>query len=62
MWEERLEGQDCGDDAAYWFSKFLGQENLRLLFSAPGLKRQDITNKKKPWGNPALPGDQVGHV
>lgn len=58
VWEDRLEGMDCGDDAAFWFSTFLQMPNLRLLFSAPGLQRRELTWTNKPWGNPALPGDQ----
>lgn len=58
VWEERTEGLDCGDDAAFWFSTFLKIQGLRLLYSASDLQRQDVTNAKKPGGNPAFPGDQ----
>nr|KAG5704223.1 hypothetical protein BaRGS_012511 [Batillaria attramentaria] len=59
VWEQRLAGLDCGAEAANWLSKYLEEPGLRLLYSAPGLPRQDITQKKAPWGNPALYGDQA---
>lgn len=58
VWAENMEGQDCGDEAARWFSDFLHVDGLRMLFSAPGLPRQDVTRNKKP-DNPARPGDQT---
>ena len=59
MWDERIEGMDCGEKAAEWFSKFLDIGGLRLLYSASDIERQDLTRTHKPSGNPSLPGDQV---
>ncbi|KAL8561122.1 hypothetical protein ACOMHN_033705 [Nucella lapillus] len=59
VWEERFEGMDCGDDAAYWFSTFLKIQGVRLLFSARDIAHQHLTRTHKPWGNPSLPGDQA---
>ncbi|XP_046551247.1 mitochondrial amidoxime-reducing component 1-like [Haliotis rubra] len=56
-----LEGLDCGDQAASWFSKYLAREGVRLLHSAPGLQKRDITQEKKPWGSPAIAGDQAAY-
>ncbi|KAK7493409.1 hypothetical protein BaRGS_00015309 [Batillaria attramentaria] len=58
VWAEKIEGLDCGDEAANWFSTFLKVEGLRLLFSAADLPRQDVTRNKKP-DNPAKPGDET---
>ncbi len=54
-----MEGQDCGQEAGSWLSTFLGQECLRLIFSSSELKKKDASDEVKPWGNPALIGDQV---
>lgn len=59
VWQSRLAALDLGEQASKWLSTFLEEPGLRLLFSAPDLPRQDITQKQKPWGNPGLPGDQA---
>lgn len=58
VWSEKIEGLDCGDEAGDWLSTFLKVEGLRLLYSAPGLPRQDVTRNKKPV-NPSKPGDEA---
>ncbi|XP_041351136.1 mitochondrial amidoxime-reducing component 1-like [Gigantopelta aegis] len=35
-----LEGLDCGDEAGAWFSAYLHREGLRVLHSAPGLRKK----------------------
>ncbi|XP_046381838.1 mitochondrial amidoxime-reducing component 1-like isoform X1 [Haliotis rufescens] len=57
----QLEGLDCGEEPASWFSKYLGREGVRLLHSAPGLQKRDITQEKKAWGSPAIAGDQAAY-
>ncbi|XP_046578220.1 mitochondrial amidoxime reducing component 2-like [Haliotis rubra] len=61
VWVWGTEGLDCGQEAADWMSSFLGQEGLRVLFSAPGLHKRESSEELKPWGygNPALLGDQL---
>ncbi|XP_067680507.1 mitochondrial amidoxime-reducing component 1-like [Haliotis asinina] len=54
-----LEGLDCGDEAANWFSKYLARDGVRLLHSAPGLQKRDLTQEKKSWGSPAIAGDRA---
>ncbi|XP_071080528.1 mitochondrial amidoxime-reducing component 1-like [Haliotis cracherodii] len=61
VWECRTEGLDCGQEAADWVSSFLGLEGLRLLFSAPGMHKRESSDEFKPWGNPALLGDQAAY-
>jgi hypothetical protein len=62
VWNEHIQGLDCGDEAAHWFSTFLKLPGLRLLFSANSCERQDLTRAKKAWDVPSQPGDQVrGH-
>ncbi|XP_046578219.1 mitochondrial amidoxime-reducing component 1-like [Haliotis rubra] len=61
VWEWRTEGLDCGQEAADWMCSFMGQEGLRVLFSAPGLRKRESSEEIKPWGNPALLGDQSAY-
>ena len=59
VWKEQVEGLDCGDDGAHWFSNFLNIFGLRLVYSSIEIKKQDLTNAHKPSGDLSLPGDQV---
>ena len=59
VWENHLKAVDCGEEAGQWLSTFLQEPGLRLLWSAPSMPRVDLTQRHKPWGNAALPGDQV---
>ncbi|XP_050406158.1 mitochondrial amidoxime reducing component 2 isoform X2 [Patella vulgata] len=58
VWGDKTFGLDCGQEAGTWLSKFLGIDGLRLVFSAPELEKRDSSLVEKPWGKPALPGDQ----
>ncbi|XP_041353379.1 mitochondrial amidoxime reducing component 2-like [Gigantopelta aegis] len=62
VWAANLEGLDCGDEVAEWFSTFLNMSGLRLLYSAPGLTKKDMTEVTyKPWGNPSVTGDMAAY-
>ncbi|ESP03079.1 hypothetical protein LOTGIDRAFT_110992 [Lottia gigantea] len=62
VWENQLQGQDCGDEVSQWFSEYLKTEGIRLLFSAPELMKVQTESKQHPWGNiVASPGDQAGY-
>lgn len=50
---------DCGDEVADWLCRYFKRPGLRLHFSAPSLEKRDSSKVKKPWTNPAKPGDQV---
>ncbi|KAK6183641.1 hypothetical protein SNE40_011077 [Patella caerulea] len=59
VWGDKTVGVDCGQDAGTWLSKYLGIDGLRLVYSAPELEKRDASLVEKPWGKPALPGDQA---
>lgn len=48
---------DCGDEVANWLCRYFKREGLRLHFSAPSQEKRDSANARKPWANPAKPGD-----
>jgi uncharacterized protein YcbX len=48
---------DCGDEVASWLDRYFKRSGLRLHFSAPSQQKRDASNTKKPWVNPAKPGD-----
>ncbi|XP_050406155.1 mitochondrial amidoxime reducing component 2 [Patella vulgata] len=61
VWNNHLEGQDCGQEASRWFSQYLMVDGIRLLVSTPELMKSQANSRKNAWGNIALPGDQGGY-
>ena len=51
------ECQDVGDDAAQWFSKYLGRE-CRLYYMSPSHKPRYFTDHSR-YGPLGKPGEQV---
>ncbi|ESP03078.1 hypothetical protein LOTGIDRAFT_95254, partial [Lottia gigantea] len=58
VWQNQLQGQDCGDEVSRWLSEYLKTEGIRLLFSAPDLIKSQANSRNNLWGNSADPGDQ----
>lgn len=56
-YEEKVPGQDCGDDVAKWVSDFLGVEGLRVGRYIEGMEHRDIHNLTKPWEVASAEGD-----
>ncbi|ESP03080.1 hypothetical protein LOTGIDRAFT_212579 [Lottia gigantea] len=61
VWNDRVKGMDCGQEASDWLHKFLGIPGLRLVHSSSDLQKRDCSKPSKPWGNPAKPGDEVAY-
>ncbi|XP_041351133.1 uncharacterized protein LOC121370098 [Gigantopelta aegis] len=59
VFDSKLEGQDCGDEAGRWFSRFLNTAGVRLMYAASGLTKKDLPSVHVAWGNPCVAGDQA---
>ncbi|XP_048735272.1 mitochondrial amidoxime-reducing component 1-like [Ostrea edulis] len=59
VWGLRVLGMDCGDEAARWFQKYLEAEGVRLVVSSGSMPKKDSSEERKPWENPAQPGDMA---
>lgn len=59
-YEEKIEGQDCGDEVAEWVSDFLGVEGLRMVRYVEGMQSRDIHSQTaKDWEVASAAGDTV---
>ena len=60
-YEEKIEGQDCGDEVGEWLSDFLGLEGLRLVRYLDGMEHRDIhwMGSFKGWEVASAEGDTV---
>lgn len=59
VWGLPIPGMDCGEEANQWACKFLGQENLHVVFSAANMEKKHIADEcLNPWTDLIRPDDE----